>query len=206
MRLIGKRAPRIRERADSNPLRADSIQTRAYSRASRSRLDRNRAPRNRTRAQPMQKRARDVKEKRRRVDSNPRRASPHPAPVSFRFRRPISSLSHGSRGNIPAAGSFGSRESIMPSHRPMRGSRGGFSLLEVMVVIAISAVLIGILMPALRTANEAARATRCSSQLRQIGVAIFAYASANRGMTPPWGGAFSIDNTSDPSQIGRAHV
>ena len=82
---------------------------------------------------------------------------------------------------------------------------GGFSLLELLVVIGISAVLIGMLMPALRAANEAARATRCSSQLRQMGVAIFAYASANRGMTPPWGGAFRIDNSSDPAIVPLSH-
>ena len=78
----------------------------------------------------------------------------------------------------------------------------GFSLLELMVVIGIIAVLTGILMPALRVANESARATRCSSQLRQIGVAIYNYASANRGMTPPWGGAFNIDGSTDPLSHG----
>lgn len=53
------------------------------------------------------------------------------------------------------------------------------------------------LMPALRLATEASRSLRCASNLRQIGQAIHAYAAGNRGMTPPWGGAFRIDDSGD---------
>jgi prepilin-type N-terminal cleavage/methylation domain-containing protein/prepilin-type processing-associated H-X9-DG protein len=84
----------------------------------------------------------------------------------------------------------------------MRRPRRGFSLIELLVVIGIIAVLIAFLMPALQLGNDAARKVRCSSQLRQIGQAIFAYAANNRGMTPPWGGRFTIDDSGDALSRG----
>jgi prepilin-type processing-associated H-X9-DG protein len=71
-----------------------------------------------------------------------------------------------------------------------------------MVVIGILAVLVAMLAPVLSLANESARAIRCSSQLRQIGQGIFSYAANNRGLTPPWGGRFRIDTSSDPLSRG----
>jgi prepilin-type processing-associated H-X9-DG protein len=71
-----------------------------------------------------------------------------------------------------------------------------------MVVIGIIAVLIGLLLPALRRANDSARALRCAAQLRQVGQAIYGYAARNRGFTPPWGGAFRIDESGDPLSRG----
>jgi prepilin-type N-terminal cleavage/methylation domain-containing protein len=50
--------------------------------------------------------------------------------------------------------------------------RRGFSLVELLVVLAIIGVLIGLLLPAVQAAREAARRARCSSNLRQIGIAI----------------------------------
>ena len=63
----------------------------------------------------------------------------------------------------------------------MRRPYRAFSLLELMVVIGIIAVLIALLMPVLKVANDSARAVRCSSQLRQIGQGIFSYAAIHRG-------------------------
>ena len=77
-----------------------------------------------------------------------------------------------------------------------------FSLIELLVVIGIVTVLMAFLIPALRVANDSARAVRCTSQLRQIGQAVFAYAANNRGLTPPWGGAFRIDNSGSPLSSG----
>jgi prepilin-type N-terminal cleavage/methylation domain-containing protein len=68
--------------------------------------------------------------------------------------------------------------------------RRGFTLIELLVVIAIIGVLIGLLLPAVQAAREAARRSQCVNNLKQIGLALHNYHSANEAL-PPSGEAFS---------------
>jgi prepilin-type N-terminal cleavage/methylation domain-containing protein len=62
--------------------------------------------------------------------------------------------------------------------------RGAFTLIELLVVVAIIAVLAGILLPVLNSIRQQADSTKCVSNLRQIGLAINAYASDNADTLP----------------------
>ena len=67
-----------------------------------------------------------------------------------------------------------------------RCRHSGFSLTELLTVIGIIAILIAILLPALRAARETAERTRCAAQLHQLGAALVCYANANNGWLPAW--------------------
>ena len=70
-------------------------------------------------------------------------------------------------------------------HRPLRRARLGFTLIELLVVISIVALLIAMLLPALKKAKETARRAVCLSNIRQISNGMHVYANENDGRFPP---------------------
>lgn len=63
-----------------------------------------------------------------------------------------------------------------PDNTPVRRSAQGFSLIDLLVSLAVIATLTAILLPALSQAQEAARRVGCASNMRQIGMALQMYA------------------------------
>jgi prepilin-type N-terminal cleavage/methylation domain-containing protein/prepilin-type processing-associated H-X9-DG protein len=72
-----------------------------------------------------------------------------------------------------------SAQSVCPPRQ-----RRAFTLVELLTVIAIIGILAAILIPVVGRARESARATECSSGLRQITLALFLYSADNRGFLP----------------------
>jgi prepilin-type N-terminal cleavage/methylation domain-containing protein/prepilin-type processing-associated H-X9-DG protein len=73
----------------------------------------------------------------------------------------------------------------------MTGRKRGFTLVELLVVIAIIGVLVALLLPAIQAAREAARRSRCTSNLKQFGIALQTYHDAMKTFPP--GGCMPSD-------------
>ncbi|EGF25291.1 protein containing DUF1559 [Rhodopirellula baltica SH28] len=78
--------------------------------------------------------------------------------------------------------------------RSSTDSRVGFTVLELLVVVAIIGVLIALLMPAIGSAREAARRLQCTNHLREIGLAMQNHHSTENKLPVGW--SFSPGSTS----------
>jgi len=76
--------------------------------------------------------------------------------------------------------------------RPLIAHVAGFTLVELLVVLAIIGILVALTLCGVQHAREAARRAQCTSNLRQMGVAIHSFCSAHR-MFPPGMGANGHD-------------
>ncbi len=85
---------------------------------------------------------------------------------------------------------------IFPVRSTSRSDTSGFTLIELLVVVAIIAILMAVLLPALARARNSAKTVKCLANLHQIGIALQMYAG-------DFNGALPFFNTLDAATTGE---
>ncbi|QEG37883.1 DUF1559 family PulG-like putative transporter [Bythopirellula goksoeyrii] len=71
--------------------------------------------------------------------------------------------------------------------------RRGFTLVELLIVIAIIGTLVGLLLPAVNAARERARQGQCLNNLKELGTGLVSYATDGKGVFPGWAQLQKLD-------------
>ena len=82
----------------------------------------------------------------------------------------------------------------------------GFTLIELLVVIAVIALLMAVIMPALRKAKDHAKKIHCSANLRSLAMAALMYADDHDGRTPSSTNVWDDGGTDRPGWCGRTMI
>jgi prepilin-type N-terminal cleavage/methylation domain-containing protein len=101
----------------------------------------------------------------------------------------------GERGK--SAVTLGTTEAPQMRRCTRLAAAGGFTLVELLVVVAIIGLLMAMLLPAIQQARETARRSSCVNNMRQIGVAVHMYHNAHDAFPP--GGYVTGYNPEDPT-------
>lgn len=92
------------------------------------------------------------------------------------------------------------RATASPPTRGRGQAAGGFTLVELLVVVSIIGILVALLFPALSAARASSQRVECGNNLRQVGIGMMSYAERNKGAF--CSGAFDWVNDGAATEVG----